>query len=106
MKRCFVVGVRENQDEKTKENILFVTLCQLPSKMKNGGLWYPKKADLITTACFGEQRHPSQYKEYKTLGIGSLVDVVYGVNEFTGTVFVANLTVKQESVYTDADLFN
>jgi len=106
MKRCIVVGVRQNVDEKTNEKILFVTLCQLPSKMKNGGLWYPKKAELISTACFGEQRNATAFEQFSKLGIGSLVEVVYGVNEFTGNPFVANLNVKQESVYTEADLYD
>lgn len=40
MKRFLVVSVKEGEDSKTKEKLLFVSMYRMPSKMKNGGLWY------------------------------------------------------------------
>lgn len=39
MKRFLVVSVKEGEDSKTKEKLLFVSMYRMPSKMKNGGLW-------------------------------------------------------------------
>ena len=51
MKRCILVSSRENKDKETGDELLFLTLYRLPSKMKNGGLWYPKSCEAIVTAC-------------------------------------------------------
>lgn len=36
MKRYILVDIRESEDAKTKEKLLFLTLAKLASKMKNG----------------------------------------------------------------------
>ena len=40
MRRCILISTRQNKDEKTGDELLFLTLSRLPNKMNNGGLWY------------------------------------------------------------------
>ena len=105
MKRCIVTGVRKSEDNKTKDKLLFVTLHRLPSKMKNGGLWFPKLNEPVVTACFNQSTDKDGYEKYSALEAGAICDVTYGVNEFNGKVFVARLNVVMESPYDKTDLY-
>lgn len=91
MKRCILCNVREGKDKETNDELLFLTLVTLPSKMKDGGLWYPKKADLLITACINKTRSPKDYDDFKKVNPGALIDVTYGFNEFNNTTFIAKV---------------
>lgn len=97
MKRCILVGLRTNKDKETGEDLLFLSLIRLPSRMKDGGLWHPKKDELLVTACINKTRKPDEYKKYSALLPGTLIDVTFGVNDFNGKLIVANLDVVEGS---------
>lgn len=54
MKRCILVDVRQNKDEKTGDELMFLTLVKLPSKMSNGGLWHPRQNEMIVNVCINK----------------------------------------------------
>ena len=58
-----------------------------------GGLWHPKKDELYVTACINKSRKPDEYAKYSKLIPGTLIDVVFGVNDYTGKVVVASIDV-------------
>ena len=89
MKRCIVVSIREQQDKETKDELLFITCYALATKMKKGGLYYPKKSDAIINVCINKTKTPMDYDLFKTVLPGALVDITYGINEFTNKTFVA-----------------
>ena len=97
MKRCIVVGTRTNTDEKSGDELLFVTLCRLPSKSSKGGLWYPKKDELVATACINKSRKPEQYEEFLKVLPGTLVDITMGVSDFNGKQFIAAIDIVAET---------
>lgn len=107
MKRCILVGVRTNKDKETNDELLFLTLCNLPRKMNNGGLWHPKSAEMLTTACINKARKPDEYEKFVNLLPGTLIDVTMGVNEFNDKRFVAALEVVKgtENIYDETLLF-
>ena len=105
MKRFLVVSVKEGEDQKTKEKLLFVTMYRLPSRMRNGGLWYPKNTEALSVACYSLARSPEEFEKYRLLCPGALVDVTFGVNDFNGKTFVSDIAEVEQSAYTDADLY-
>ena len=89
MKRCILIGTRTNKDKETGDELLFLTLCRLPSKMSNGGLWHPKQNELLSTVCINKTRKPDDFKKFSEMLPGTLIDITLGVNEFNGKLFVA-----------------
>lgn len=107
MRRYILVDVRESEDAKTKEKLLFLTLVKLASKMKNGGLWHPKKAEQISYYCINGSKNPNKYEEFKNFMPGSLFDVTFAVNEFNGTLYIATCEfVPGTNIYDDKILFD
>lgn len=105
MKKALVVDVRKGQDKEKQNNVLYITLYKLPSKMKDGALWHPKKDEAVVIASFSEKYAPEDYNKLQTLPLGSICDIVYGVNDFNDKTFIAKLNVVVEGVYTDKDLY-
>ena len=103
MKRCILVGHRTGTDKETKDELLFVSLVRLPSKMKDGGLWYPKKDELFVTACINKSRKPDEFKKFSDLLPGTLIDVTFGINDFNGKVVVAGLDIVEGTNIFDAE---
>ena len=100
MKRAIVLQVRESENKQNNnEKTVWVTVGLLPSKMKNGNLYYPR------TTCAGALTKPDNYEKFRKLAIGSLVDLTYGINEFTNKPFVADISLSCESPFTAADLY-
>ena len=93
MKRTILVSTRTNTDEMTGDELLFLTLCNLPKRMKNGGLWHPKSSELLSIACINKTRKPDEYEKFMKLLPGTIIDVTEGINDFTNTRFVASLDV-------------
>ena len=108
MKRCILVGSRTNKDKETGDELLFLTLCNLPRRMKNGGLWNPKSNEMLVTSCINKARKPDDYDKFIKLLPGTLFDVTYGVNEFTGKVVVAalNLVAGSDNIFDEKTLFD
>ena len=104
MKRYILVDVRESEDAKTKEKLLFLTLFKLASKMKNGGLWHPKKAEQISYYCINGTKDPKKYEEFKKYLPGTLFDVQFGVNDFNGTLYIATCELVPGTNIYDAKL--
>ena len=106
MKRFLVTQVRQNKDKDTGDDLMFISLFRLPSRMKNGGLFYPKKEDREVTACLNKTKKPEEYQKFLNLLPGSLVDVTFGINDFNEKTFVAGMQlVGGTNVYTDDILF-
>ena len=93
MKRCIVTGVRKSEDSKTKDKLLFVTLHRLPSKMKNGGLWFPKLNEAVVTACFNQSTDKDGYEKYSALEAGATdfiqkpinkIQIIDALNKYLG----------------------
>lgn len=106
MKRYILVNARVNKDTKTNANLLFLTMAKLPSKMKDGGLWYPKKDELILTACINEDDKPQDFEDFSTLNPGTLIDVIFGLNDFTQKVVVQSLhVVPGTNMYRNEELY-
>ena len=62
MKRGILLSVREQKDSNTGEDVLFATAYALPSRMKNGGLWYPKKEDSTYVRFVKKESNPEDYE--------------------------------------------
>ena len=103
MKRCILVSNRQNKDEKTGDELLFLTLYRLPNKMKNDGLWFPKQNEAIINACVNKTRSPEDYEKFKQVLPGAIIDVTFGLNDFNNKTFVAKLDLIENSLF-DAEL--
>lgn len=88
MKRCILVSVRPQKDKETNDDLLFLTLYRLPNKMKNGGLWHPKKDEQVVNACINGKHKPEEYKKFLSIFPGALIDVTFALNEFTNKTYV------------------
>ncbi len=104
MKRAIVVTVRESLDKKTSENVVWVSLVQMPQKRNDGKVYYPMSNKLLLVTSAGEVRSPDKFSKYKKLKIGDVVDVHMDINDNTDTIFVSNLELVKESTYKDSDL--
>ena len=106
MKRCILLSVREQKDSNTGEDVLFATAYRLPARMKNGGLWYPKKDESTYTRCVKKNSNPEDYEYLSKLLPGCLVDVELGLNEFTEKTFVSSMKlVKGTNIFDEQILF-
>lgn len=104
MKRAIVVSVRTSIDQKTNENVVWVSCAVMPSKGNNGKIYYPKSTDIVVTTCAGELSKPDNYGKYSSLKIGDIVDISYGFNEFTQKPFVENLLFFKSSGIKESEL--
>ena len=95
MKRMVLLSIRAGQDEKTKEQLLFVKLAALPTVIKTGDnagkLWYPKKEELIFDAVINQAKKPVDYQTFSNYTPGALIDVYIGFNEVTNKTYVDKL---------------
>ena len=107
MKRCILLSTRTNEDKDTGDQLLFLTLSNLPKRMKSGGLWHPKSSEMIITACINETRKPDDYAKFAKLLPGTLLDVTEGINDFTNKRFVASLDIVSgtENIYDEKLLY-
>lgn len=106
MKRTILISTRQNKDEKTGDELLFLTLSKLPNKMNNGGLWYPKKDELIINTCINKSRSPEEYEKMLKVLPGALVDVTLGLNEYNNKVYVVKTdVVPGTDMYTEDMLY-
>lgn len=105
MKRYLVTSVRTSTDKQTGDPLLFISLYKLPSKMKEGGLWFPKNDEALATACINGKNNKEEYDKQKVLLPGALVDVTLGVNDFSGKTFVAKMDVFKQSPYKQDEIY-
>ena len=106
MRRCILISTRQNTDEKTGDELLFLTLTRLPNRMTNGGLWYPKKDELILNACINKTKNPEDFMKMLKILPGTLVDVTFGLNEYTNKPYVFKMDVVQGTdVFTEDLLY-
>lgn len=104
MKKVLLLQSRVAEDPKTKERIVFVTFANLPTRNRAGKVWYPKKEELFTIVCFGEDRHPELFGKFRTATAGALCGITYGVNDFTGKTFIESAEILN-SAYTEDDIY-
>lgn len=105
-RRCLVVCNKLGTDEKTKDTLMYLTLYRLPTKRKDGGLWYPKSSEAIVNVCVNKTRDPEKFNRLSSIQYGALVDIDFGVNEFTDKTYVASVElVPNTSFLTDDILF-
>ena len=106
MRRCILISTRQNKDEKTGDELLFLTLTRLPNKMTNGGLWYPKKDELILNTCINKTKNPSEFENMSRVLPGALIDVTFGLNEYTNKAYVLKTDVVDGTeLYTEDMLY-
>ena len=106
MRRAILISNRQNKDEKTGDELLFLTFSRLPNKMNNGGLWYPKKDELIINTCINKTRSPDEFAKMQNVLPGTLVDVTFGLNEYTNKAYVVKTDiVKGTDLFTEDMLY-
>ena len=93
MKRCILVDLRTNKDVKTGDELMFLTLVRLPSKMSNGGLWHPKQNEMMVNVCINKTSKPEDYSKFQNVNPGALFDITFGINDFNNKTFVATCTL-------------
>lgn len=103
MKRCILVGSRTNKDQKSGDELMFLTLYRLPNKMSNGGLWHPKANEAVVNACINKTKKPEDYAKFSQILPGTLIDVTFGINDFNNKTFVANLDIVKDTNVFNAD---
>ncbi len=104
MKRCILVSVRPQKDKETNDDLLFLTLYRLPNKMKNGGLWHPKKDEQVINVCLNAKFKPEEFKQYSAIHPGALVDVTFALNEFTNKTYVDRVELVEGTNVFDENL--
>lgn len=102
--RCLLVSVRVQKEEKSGDNLMFLTLFKLPSVMKNGNLWYPKPSESVITSCVNQSKSPKDFEEFGKVNPGALCEVTFGYNEFSNKTFVAKVDLIV-SPYSSTDLY-
>ena len=105
MKRCILVSNRENVDKETGDKLLFLTLYKLPNRMKNGGLFHPKQNEAVINACVNGTRSADDYSKFKDVAPGAIIDVTFGLNDFTNKTFVAKLDLVEQSLFDEQTLY-
>ena len=106
MKRFILVGKRLGNDKETGDELMFLTMCKLPSKMSDGRLWVPKKEELVLNTCINKARKPDTFERFQEILPGTLIDVTFGINDFNQKTIVAALdVVPNTNVFTEADLY-
>lgn len=106
MKRCILISTKCSKDKKTGDDLMFLTLAALPSKMKDGGLWHPKKDELLLNTCINKKNKPEEYEKMLNVLPGALIDVTRGINDFNGKAFVVNADVVEGTdIYTEDMLY-
>lgn len=102
--RCLLISCRKQKDEKSGEELMFLTLSKLPKRMKNGGLFYPKPSELLVHACVNKSKAPMDYENFEKVNPGALCEVTFGTNEYTQKAFVAKIDVLV-TIYPEEDLY-
>ena len=109
MKKAILVSVRKAIDEKSKSNVLWLTMFELPrafkTKQGENSLWYPKKDDAVLVTCISEDSSPIDYQAFKNVPEGSLVAVHFGVNDYNNKTFISSIDVLIKSNYTGEQLY-
>ena len=106
MRRCILISTRQNKDEKTGDELMFLILSRLPRKMNTGGLWYPKKDELIINTCINKSRSPEEFAKMQNVLPGTLIDVTLGLNEYTNKAYVVKTDVVEGTdVFTEDMLY-
>ena len=75
MKRFILINSRTGEDKETKDELLFLTIARLPSKMNNGNLFYPKSSDISVSTCAGAIKAPDKFAKYQGFELGDIVDI-------------------------------
>ena len=104
MKRAIVTCVRTSKDKQTSEDVAWVTVALMPTKMQNGNLFYPKSSDISVSTNAGAIRAKDKFSKYCAFKLGDLVDIHYGFNEYTQKPFVDDITLVKSSLYKESDL--
>ena len=104
MRRAILISNRQNKDEKTGDELLYISFARLPNKMNNGGLWYPKKDEQIINTCINKTRYPDWYAQMQNVLPGTLVDVTFGLNEYTNKAYVVKTDVVKGTDLFSADM--
>ena len=90
MNRCLVCSNRVGKDKNTQKNVRYIATYKMPTYSAKGELWYPKSTESIVNIVIPEETMPMQFKDFENVKPGALVDIKYGVNEYTNKVYVAD----------------
>lgn len=104
MKRALVISVRTSKDKQTSEDVAWVTVALMPTKMQNGNLFYPKSSDISVSTNAGAIRAKDKFSKYCSFKLGDLVDIHYGFNEYTQKPYVDDITLVKSTPYKESDL--
>ena len=100
-RRCLVVSNKLGTDEKTKDTLLYLAAYRLPTKRKDGGLWYPKPTEAVINVCVNKTRDPEKFNRLSTIQLGSLVDIVFGTNSTEATNDLSVNSLNPNSISTN-----
>ena len=104
MKKVILAQARVAEDKNTKERVLWTTFIDLPSKGKNGVIWYPLKTEVCIGYCFGEDRHPEIFALLRKAIPGTLFGVTFGFNDRTNKPYIQTVELLKEG-YTEDDIY-
>ena len=105
MRRAIVLQVRTSPDKNTGENLVWVVLGRIPSKSKDGKIFYPKTTDIVISTVAGELRSPDKYLKFLSLNVGAIVNVEMTINEYNNKPVVFSIETIVDSVFSEADLY-
>lgn len=107
MNRCILVSKRMGKNKEKTEDVIYLTLAKLPSKMKDGvTLFYPKKEDLIISTAVTAKSTNADFVEFANALEGCLVDVAYNLNPYTMKPVISSMkTVPGSDAFTTTDLY-
>lgn len=106
MKRCILIDLRTNKDKETGDDLMFLTLSKLPTKMNNGGLYHPKQTEMLINVCINKKTKQEDYEQFSKVNPGALFDVTFAVNDFNGKIYVATCTlVPETNKHTQEELY-
>lgn len=90
MNRCILVDLKTGKDKESEAELLFLTLCKLPKKMKSGGIWHHKASEILINVCINKETRAEDYVKFAPALPGTLFDVVIAKNDYSGKDFVAS----------------
>ncbi len=88
MSRCVVCSNRVGKDKLTNEEIRYISAYRMPTYTSNGTLWYPKSTEAIVNVVIRKNQSPKAFDDFKDVLPGAILNVVFGVNDFTQKVYV------------------
>ena len=106
MVRAILVAKREYVDEKTKDNIMFLTLYELGKKIKDSDVIFNKRStDAIINGMINKTKKPQDYLDFLDIHPGALIDIEYAVGDNRKAYIKSYSLVHGTNLYKPEDLY-